>query len=197
MLWYTQGELERARTGLNRVLELAHAGDMDTIVRAQDLSARVEHALGNLQAAREWFALAVDAFRSLGIPWTDSPAMVASSSCVKPAASRSFFSCAPNEPGAPVFMPNSNSLGIAADRRNAAASPGVPATRLRTPSRAHSGIARTPLRPACRARITSSYERPRHDTRPSPVTATLRPPLPFTEPFPSDDARSRQAGRRR
>ena len=69
MLWYTQGELERARTGLNRVLALAHAGDTDTIVRTEDLSARVEHALGNLQAAREWFALAVDAFRSLGIPW--------------------------------------------------------------------------------------------------------------------------------
>ena len=69
VLWYTQGELERARTGLNRVLELAHAGDMDTVVRAEDLSARVEHALGNLKAARDWFALAVDGFRSLGIPW--------------------------------------------------------------------------------------------------------------------------------
>ena len=67
MLWYTQGELERARTGLNRVFELAHRRRHGYDRTGQ--SARVEHALGNLQAAREWFALAVDAFRSLGIPW--------------------------------------------------------------------------------------------------------------------------------
>ncbi len=36
--------------------------------------------------------------------WTDRPAIVASSSCVKPAASRSALSCAPNDPGAPGFM---------------------------------------------------------------------------------------------
>ena len=35
MLWYTQGELERARTGLNRALALAHAGDMDAVVWAR------------------------------------------------------------------------------------------------------------------------------------------------------------------
>jgi predicted ATPase/DNA-binding XRE family transcriptional regulator len=69
VLWYTQGDLERARSGLDRALGLAHARDMETVVRAQDLSARVEHALGNLKAARDWFALAVDGFRSLGIPW--------------------------------------------------------------------------------------------------------------------------------
>jgi tetratricopeptide (TPR) repeat protein len=69
VLWYTQGELERARTGLGRALDLARAGDMAAVVRVEDLSARVEHALGNLQAARDWFTLAVDGFRSLGIPW--------------------------------------------------------------------------------------------------------------------------------
>ena len=70
VLWYTQGELERARTGLNRALALARdAGDMDAVVRAEDLSARVEHALGNLKAARDWFTRAVEGFRSLGIPW--------------------------------------------------------------------------------------------------------------------------------
>ena len=42
---------------------------MDAVVRAEDLSARVEHALGNLKAARDWFALAVEGFRSLAIPW--------------------------------------------------------------------------------------------------------------------------------
>ena len=69
VLWYTQGELERARTGLTRALALAHAVDMETVVRAEDLSARVEHALGNLKAARDRFALAVDGFRSLGLTW--------------------------------------------------------------------------------------------------------------------------------
>ena len=68
VLWYTQGDLERARAGLDRVLTLGHAGDIDTVV-AQDLPARVEHALGNLTAARERFTRAVEGFRSLGIPW--------------------------------------------------------------------------------------------------------------------------------
>ena len=74
VFWYTQGELERARTGLNRVLELAH-GDMAAVARAQDLSARVEHARGNLKAARDWFVLAVEGFRSLAIPWGSGNAL--------------------------------------------------------------------------------------------------------------------------
>jgi predicted ATPase/DNA-binding XRE family transcriptional regulator len=69
VLWYTQGELEQARTGLNRALGLARTGDVEAVVRVEDLSARVEHALGNLKAAREWFTRAVDGFRSLRIPW--------------------------------------------------------------------------------------------------------------------------------
>ena len=68
VLWYTQGELERARSGLDRVLELAR-DDVEAVVRAQDLSARVEHALGNLSAALGLFTLAVEGFRSLEIPW--------------------------------------------------------------------------------------------------------------------------------
>lgn len=74
MLWYTQGELERARTGLNRALELAHS-DMKAVVWAHDLSARVEHALGNLKAARNWFTLAVEGFRSLASPWGSGNAL--------------------------------------------------------------------------------------------------------------------------
>jgi len=70
VLWYTQGELERARTGLKRVLQLAHAaGDMEAVVRAEDLTARVEHAGGNLKAAHDGFIRAVEGFRSLAIPW--------------------------------------------------------------------------------------------------------------------------------
>ena len=36
LMWYTHGELERARTGLNRALALAHgAGDMDVVAHAE------------------------------------------------------------------------------------------------------------------------------------------------------------------
>ena len=68
VLWYTQGELGRARAGLTRILDLSH-DDLEAVVRAQDLTARVEHALGNLSAARDWFILAVEGFRSLAIQW--------------------------------------------------------------------------------------------------------------------------------
>ena len=70
VLWYTQRELRRARTALDRALALAHAaGDIDAVVRLEDLSGRVEHALGDLNAARDWFARAVEGFRSRAIPW--------------------------------------------------------------------------------------------------------------------------------
>jgi len=75
VLWYTQGELERARSGLNRAIALAHAGDMDVVVWAEDLSARVEHALGNLNAAGEWFTRAVEGFRSRAIAWGSGNAL--------------------------------------------------------------------------------------------------------------------------
>src|SRR5262249_8333879 len=68
VLWYTQGELQRAHTALDRALTLAH-GDIAAVVWAADLSARVEHALGDLQVARDWFARSVDGFRSLASPW--------------------------------------------------------------------------------------------------------------------------------
>ena len=69
VLWYTQGELERARTGLTRAFALAHTATWTrTWSWAEDLSARVEHALGNLNAARDRFARAVEGFRSLGDP---------------------------------------------------------------------------------------------------------------------------------
>ena len=74
VLWYTQGELGRARTALVRVLELSR-DDVGTVVRAQDLIARVEHALGNLSAARDSFALALEGFRSLGIRWATGNAL--------------------------------------------------------------------------------------------------------------------------
>jgi hypothetical protein len=33
---------------------------MEVVVRAEDLYARVEHALGTVDAARDWFARAVE-----------------------------------------------------------------------------------------------------------------------------------------
>ncbi len=69
VLWYTQGELERARNGVARALEIAHEGDMEAVVRLEDVSARIEHACGNLQAARDRFSVAVEGFRSRAIPW--------------------------------------------------------------------------------------------------------------------------------
>jgi len=70
LMWFRQGELGRARAGLTRALALAHAaGDMDVVVWADDLSARVEHALGNLNAAREWFTRSLEGFKAAGNLW--------------------------------------------------------------------------------------------------------------------------------
>jgi predicted ATPase/DNA-binding XRE family transcriptional regulator len=70
LMWFMQGELVRARAALTRARTLAvGAGDMDTVVRAEDLSARVEHALGDLNAARDQFSAAAAGFEALAIPW--------------------------------------------------------------------------------------------------------------------------------
>jgi predicted ATPase/DNA-binding XRE family transcriptional regulator len=67
-MWWTQGELGRARTGLNRVLVLAHgAGDMEMIAQAEHMSGHVEHAVGNVSTARDRFARSIEGFRALGI----------------------------------------------------------------------------------------------------------------------------------
>jgi ATP/maltotriose-dependent transcriptional regulator MalT len=68
-MWWTQGELERARTGLIRVLTLAHeTGDEETVAQAEHIFGHVEHARGELDSAREWFAHSVERFRTLAIP---------------------------------------------------------------------------------------------------------------------------------
>jgi predicted ATPase/DNA-binding XRE family transcriptional regulator len=68
-MWWTQGELGRARTGLNRVLALAHgAGDMEMIAQAEHMSGHVEHAVGNVSTARDRFARSIEGFQALGIP---------------------------------------------------------------------------------------------------------------------------------
>ena len=70
VLWYTQGELERARAGLDRALGLADAGDMDAVVRARG-SVRAHRTrlwqFDRRPATR--FTVAVEGFRSRAIPW--------------------------------------------------------------------------------------------------------------------------------
>ena len=69
VMWYTQGELERARAGLSRALALAHdASDLDAVAQAEHLFGHVEHSSGNVTAARERFARSIEGFRALAIP---------------------------------------------------------------------------------------------------------------------------------
>jgi predicted ATPase len=68
-LWYTQGELTRASTALDRALALEHRdADMDAVVQAHNLYGHVERAGGNISAARERFVRSVEGFRALAIP---------------------------------------------------------------------------------------------------------------------------------
>ena len=69
VLWYTQGELGRAQTALTRARTLPYdADDRDVVAVNESLSGHVEHAGGNLNAARNWFARSIEGFRALAIP---------------------------------------------------------------------------------------------------------------------------------
>jgi predicted ATPase/DNA-binding XRE family transcriptional regulator len=70
MMWYSLGDLSRARVALTRALELAQqADDAEMIAQAEHLLGHVEHALGNAVAARTLLAHSADGFRRLAIPW--------------------------------------------------------------------------------------------------------------------------------
>ena len=70
MMWYSQGELARARTALARAIELGHdAGAADVVAFAEHLFGHVEHAVGDPAAARNRFTRSVEGFRALAIPW--------------------------------------------------------------------------------------------------------------------------------
>ena len=70
MMWYSLGDLERTPAGLTRALALAAAaGETEMVAQAEHLLGHVEHAVGNIAAARERFTRSIDAFRSLGMPW--------------------------------------------------------------------------------------------------------------------------------
>ena len=67
---YVQGDLEPARTGLTRARAVAEgAGRMEIVAQAENMLGHVEHALGDMRAASEWFTHSNEGFRALGIPW--------------------------------------------------------------------------------------------------------------------------------
>jgi predicted ATPase/DNA-binding XRE family transcriptional regulator len=69
VLWYTQGDLGRARTAVTRALTLARdAGDAAMTAQAEYLSGHVEHASGNMNLAYNRFAQSLVGFRELAIP---------------------------------------------------------------------------------------------------------------------------------
>ena len=77
VMWYTQGEPGRARTALTRGLALAHgAGDMEMVVQAENLFGHMEHAVGNVNAARDRFTYSIEGFRALAIPWGIGNALI-------------------------------------------------------------------------------------------------------------------------
>ena len=70
MMWYTQGELGRARVALTRARGLAHdGGHTEIVAEAEHLLGHVEHALGDMNAARDLFTRSAAGFRALAIPW--------------------------------------------------------------------------------------------------------------------------------
>lgn len=70
MMWYSQGELARARTALTRALAIAGEGSAtDTAAQAEHLLGHIEHAVGDIDAARDRFMRSVGKFRALAIPW--------------------------------------------------------------------------------------------------------------------------------
>jgi tetratricopeptide (TPR) repeat protein len=70
LMWYTQGELARAETGLTRALSVARqAGDTGVFVVAENLLGHLNFAVGNLDAACDRFTRSIETFRALGIPW--------------------------------------------------------------------------------------------------------------------------------
>ena len=94
VMWYTQGELDRVRTGLTRALALGSgAGEMDVVVQAENLFGHVEHASGNVNAARERFARSIEMFRALAIPWGTGNALIGMAGVALAAGERGQADC--------------------------------------------------------------------------------------------------------
>ena len=70
LMCYSQGELALARTRLNRAIVVAQGiDDAEVVALAENISGRVEHAFGDVAAARTQFARSADRYRALSIKW--------------------------------------------------------------------------------------------------------------------------------
>ena len=70
LMCYSQAELGLARTRLNRAVAVANGvDDAHVVALAENLSGRVEHAFGDVDAARTQFANSAERYRALSIPW--------------------------------------------------------------------------------------------------------------------------------
>jgi hypothetical protein len=70
MMLYAQGEMPRARTAIARAAALARGIGSDRLVApVETIFGHVEHASGNLDAARDHFRRGADTFQRLGLRW--------------------------------------------------------------------------------------------------------------------------------
>jgi predicted ATPase/DNA-binding XRE family transcriptional regulator len=73
---YTQGEIGKARTSVTRGITLAERiSDREAIVQAQWLFGYIEHAAGNLDAARDWFSRTREGFKAAAASWGTGDAL--------------------------------------------------------------------------------------------------------------------------
>jgi predicted ATPase/DNA-binding XRE family transcriptional regulator len=76
LLLYTQGELDRARIAINGALVRAReAADIDLVARAENIFGHIEHAVGNMTAARDLFESGLRGFRACAIAWGEGNAL--------------------------------------------------------------------------------------------------------------------------
>ncbi|HET9191630.1 MAG TPA: helix-turn-helix domain-containing protein [Vicinamibacterales bacterium] len=69
LMWFSQGEFTRARAALGRTFGHPHGVDAVVLAGAQDIAARVELGFGDLRAAHDFFARAIEGFKALALPW--------------------------------------------------------------------------------------------------------------------------------
>jgi predicted ATPase/transcriptional regulator with XRE-family HTH domain len=66
VMWFAQGEVERARRALDRAIALARAaGDMAIVAQAEYTSGHVERAGGEIDLARDRFTSSLNGFRAM------------------------------------------------------------------------------------------------------------------------------------
>lgn len=79
LMWFSQRELEKARSSLTRALALLSAAAADDVIvraEAEDIFARIEMGPGNLRAAHDWFERAIEDFTALALPWGAGSALI-------------------------------------------------------------------------------------------------------------------------